>query len=110
MMIIFGALRDLAPCAQFKKREKHPWRSVTFSKVAGLGLRLKPATLLNVTLLHGCFSRFLNCMRGTKSRKAPHVVHEISIDQCFDRLTFFCFITSGYLQLDFLQTVPYPWC
>ena len=24
-------LRDLVPCAQFKKREKHPWRSVTFS-------------------------------------------------------------------------------
>ena len=30
-----GALRVLVPCAQFKKREKHPWRSVTFSKVAG---------------------------------------------------------------------------
>ena len=25
---IFGALGDLVPCAQFKKREKHPWRSV----------------------------------------------------------------------------------
>ena len=33
---ICGALRDLVPCTQFKKREKHPWRSVTFSKVAGL--------------------------------------------------------------------------
>ena len=32
---ICGALRDLVPCAQFKKREKHPWRSVTFNKVAG---------------------------------------------------------------------------
>ena len=30
-----GALRDLAPFVQFKKREKHPWRSVNFSKVAG---------------------------------------------------------------------------
>ena len=28
------ALRDLVPFAQFKKREKHLWRSVTFSKVA----------------------------------------------------------------------------
>ena len=28
-------LRDLVPFAQFKKREKHPWRSVTFNKVAG---------------------------------------------------------------------------
>ena len=32
---IFGALRDLVPCAQFKEREKHPWRIVTFSKVGG---------------------------------------------------------------------------
>ena len=24
-------LRDLVPFAQFKKREKHPWRSVTFN-------------------------------------------------------------------------------
>ena len=28
-------LRDLVPFVQFKKREKHPWRSVTLSKVAG---------------------------------------------------------------------------
>ena len=32
---ISNALRDLIPFVQFKKREKHPWRSVTFSKVAG---------------------------------------------------------------------------
>ena len=25
-------LRDLVPFVQFKKREKHPWRSVTFGK------------------------------------------------------------------------------
>ena len=30
-----GALRDLVPRTQFKKREKHPWKNVTFSKVAG---------------------------------------------------------------------------
>ena len=34
-MAVVVALRDLVLCAQFKKREKHPWRSVTFSKVAG---------------------------------------------------------------------------
>ena len=32
---ICGALRDLVPFVQFKKREKYPWRSVNFSKVAG---------------------------------------------------------------------------
>ena len=33
-------LYDLVPFAQFKKREKHSWRSVTFSKVAGFSLQL----------------------------------------------------------------------
>ena len=33
---ICGALRDLVPFVQFKERKKHPWRSVNFSKVAGL--------------------------------------------------------------------------
>ena len=31
------------------------------------------AILLKVTLLHGCFSRFLNCTNGTKSWKASHI-------------------------------------
>ena len=32
---ICDVLRDLISFAQFKKREKHPLRSVTFSNVAG---------------------------------------------------------------------------
>ena len=40
---------DLVPL-QFEKREKLPWRSDTF--------RIKPTTLLKVTLLHGCFHVF----------------------------------------------------
>ena len=32
---ICSALRDLVAFVQFEKREKHPWRSVNFSKVAG---------------------------------------------------------------------------
>ena len=35
---ICGALRDLVPFVQFKKREKHPWRSANFSNVAGFSL------------------------------------------------------------------------
>ena len=69
---ICGALRDLAPFEQFKKREEYPWRSVNFSTVAGL----KSATLLNLTLLHGCFSRFLNCTNGTKLRNASHLFNQ----------------------------------
>ena len=83
--IICDALRDLAPFVQFKKREKHQWRSVTFSKVAGFcgtskgfmrakpfEAPQKPATLPKVTLLHGFFSRFLNCTNG-KLRKTSHL-------------------------------------
>ena len=47
-MTICDTLRHMAPFAQFKKREKSPWRSATFSKVA---------RVLKVTLLHGFFSR-----------------------------------------------------
>ena len=32
---ICAVLCDLVPFVQFKKREKHPWRSANFSKVAG---------------------------------------------------------------------------
>ena len=69
---ICDALRDLVPFVQFKKREKHQLRGVNFSKVAGL----KPATLIKLTLLHGCFSRFLNCANDTKSRNAPNIYNE----------------------------------
>ena len=31
--------------------------------------------VLKVTLLHGCFSRFLNCTNGTKLRKASHMIY-----------------------------------
>ena len=31
--LMCGALRDLVPFVQFKKREKHPWSSVNFSKI-----------------------------------------------------------------------------
>ena len=60
------ALCDLVSFVQFKKREKQPWRIVTFSKVAGF----QPATLLKVTRLHGCFSSFSNCENGAKSCNA----------------------------------------
>ena len=37
---ICDALRDLVPLVQLKKRLKHPWRSVTFSKVTDFSLKL----------------------------------------------------------------------
>ena len=46
------------------KREKHIWRSVTFNKV----------TLLKVTLLHVCFSRFLNGTNDSKPLNTSHLM------------------------------------
>ena len=77
-LYICDALRDLVPFIQFKKREKYPWRSATFIKVAGL----KTATLIKVVLHHGCFSRFLNCTNGTKSCKKSQMKLSIKIDNC----------------------------
>ena len=51
------ALRDLVPFVQFKKREKQPWRCLTFVKV---------------TFFHGCFSRFVNCINAIKSREKSY--------------------------------------
>ena len=61
---ICDALRDFVPFAQFKKCEN------THAGVLLLvSFRPNPATFLKVTLLHGCFSRFLSFTNGTKSRK-----------------------------------------
>ena len=35
-----NVLRDLVPFVQFRKQEKHPLRSATFSKVADFSLQL----------------------------------------------------------------------
>ena len=38
-MILYH-MRRFAPLEQFHKLEKHSWRSITFSKVAGFSLQL----------------------------------------------------------------------
>ena len=40
-------------------------------------LQAEPATLLKVTLFHGCFSRFVNCKNGTKSGNASKFAVEV---------------------------------
>ena len=59
-------LSDLLTFVQFEKREKYLKRIVTWRRV-------QPATSLKVTVLHGCFSHFINCINGTKSRNAPQI-------------------------------------
>ena len=43
-------------------------------------MKLKPATLLKLTLFHWCFSRFLNCTNGTKSRNTSHIISTENIN------------------------------
>ena len=38
-----------------------------------------PIEELEVTLLHGCFSRFSSCTNGTKLRKASHICRMLFI-------------------------------
>ena len=45
--IKWDALRDLVQFAQFKKHKKHPWESVTFSKVAGFCYQSRCSSFIN---------------------------------------------------------------
>ena len=45
--------------------------------------KLKPATLPKVTLLHWCFSRFLNCANGIKLRKASNMYVVLDKYKCY---------------------------
>ena len=39
-------------------------------------IKIQPATILKVTLHHGCFSRSLNCANYTKSLNASHMSYD----------------------------------
>ena len=62
--------------------------SVTFS------CRLQPATLLKVTLLHGCFPRFLNSTSGSQSHYASQISY------------FTCTVDVSQIINPFLACVP----
>ena len=49
--LICDVLRGLVPFEQFKKPEKHPWRSVAFSKVAG---KLRKTSQISYPRTHTC--------------------------------------------------------
>ena len=42
-------------------------------------LILQPASLLKLTLFHGCFSSFPNCTNSTKSRNASQLKHQSEV-------------------------------
>ena len=77
--------KNLMQACNFTKSNTHPWVFFTFFKLYKwyqIAQRItymyytyifESATLLKVTLLHGCFSRFLNCTNGTKLHNASHM-------------------------------------
>ena len=67
----------------------------------------QPATLLKLTLLHGCFSRFLNCTNGTKSRNASHVSCQINWEK--DNISGIKFYEYGILYFSPLSANPTKW-
>ena len=68
---VSDALRDLVPFVQFKKREKHPWRSVTFSKVAGFSSKTNFA-IERIPLLHS----HLGGWESIKTRTGANKINE----------------------------------
>ena len=82
---ICDALRDLVSVGQFKKREKNPRRSVTFSKVALLW----------------------NCTNGTESRKASHLLHPRN-DNSMKNHLYVCSFVSFLFFFFFLHKVRMP--
>ena len=61
---ICDVLCNLAPFVEFKKREKHPWRSDTFSKVAGFSNVIKSITPTWVFFtLFKLYKWYLNCAK-----------------------------------------------
>ena len=66
---IRDALRDLVTLLQFKNTN------------GGVLLFVKLQTLLKVALLHGRFSRFLNCTNDTKSREASHMIEILVLNR-----------------------------
>ena len=53
----------------------------------GVLLLVKLQALLKVTLLHGSFSRFLNCTNGTKSHKTSQTCHLIAFTTSTQHIT-----------------------
>ena len=74
---------DVLTFHNLKNREKHPWRSVTVSKVVNS---------LKVALHHGYFLLFLYCANGplrvarTLSKTKSYLVCAIILKQCFSIL------------------------
>ena len=65
---MWNALHKLVPFVQFKNV-----KNTDGGGLLSVKLQASNCNFLKVTLLHWCFSRFLNCANDTKSVKASHM-------------------------------------
>ena len=83
------ALRDLVAFVRFKKLEKHPWRNITFSKVAGFSLVLahffKPGNLQLIKTDQNVCKRFESLYWDKSCDFSKFVFSQISkrLETCF---------------------------
>ena len=61
--LIWDALQDLIPFVKFKKLEKHLWKSVTFSKIAGESL----AKIITLPWMFFMFFKLCKCYEIAQS-------------------------------------------
>ena len=117
--ILCGALRDLVAFAQFKKLEKHPWRSVTFSKLAGVRVSLWKKLQVSLFLIKlqsvtksdtPPWVFFLNCTNGTKSHKASHMHWECEPFSEYRNLRVRndSMVQNQRIWIKFILTIPTP--
>ena len=87
ILCIFDTLHDFISFVNLKNVKNAHGGKLLLVKLQDSAFT-KSNTLLKVTLLHGCFSRFLNCINGTKSPKSI----------TFDKKIIY-FVLSYYLSL-----------
>ena len=90
-------MRDLVPFVQLKKRKKHPWTSVAFSKVADLKrnckmvpnrakhhICLKFLTVLNAYLKNDSTASNILLLSPTRDGcyKCIYLVYEVNMSAC----------------------------
>ena len=63
-------LRDVVPFVQFKKREKHTWRSVTFSKI----VKPKASNFTKCNTPPWVFFAFVKLYKWHPIAKRPHII------------------------------------
>ena len=81
LLSLYDALHDLVPFVQFKKRKKHPWRSVTFR-----------------TLLQGRFSRVI-IVQMVSNRAVFHIVSKNTSKEKQGPLSFQYFLSRHFTKL-----------